>query len=216
MTGTYFFTRLVLVRHAQARATDGTYGPDTPLSPLGLRQAELLSLSFAGKASISAIYCSPFLRAVQTAQPMAGALGIEPIVDGGVAEFQVETAPIAALMSLRADVLLWRPGQRGMDGGESIEEFFVRVNGFCERICGVHRNETVVLVTHAGTIDAVFRWAMCIPPSVPWTFEVEMGNATVSEIEAWPRGRMDGGPPKHAVLHRIGDGRHLGVHESKM
>jgi broad specificity phosphatase PhoE len=33
-------TTLLLVRHGQARAADGSYGPDTPLSELGVSQAE--------------------------------------------------------------------------------------------------------------------------------------------------------------------------------
>lgn len=216
MADRYFFTQILLIRHAQARTLDDTYGPDTPLSALGLRQAELLASAFVGARSISAIYCSPFQRAIQTAEPLAAALKMRPVIDPGIAEFQVETAPIEKLKSSRADVLLWRPDQRGTKDGETIEEFFTRVSAFCVKACDAHRNETIVFLTHAGTIDAIFRWAVAIPPSQPWMFEVESGNASISEIEAWPHGRIDGGPPMHAVLHRIGDGKHLGALESRI
>jgi len=36
-------TTLLLIRHGQARAEDGSYGPDTPLSELGVRQSEALA-----------------------------------------------------------------------------------------------------------------------------------------------------------------------------
>ena len=35
----YWSTTLLLVRHGQARSTDGSYGPETPLSPNPPREA---------------------------------------------------------------------------------------------------------------------------------------------------------------------------------
>ena len=44
--------RLYLVRHGQARADDGSYGHDTPLSPLGRRQAEAVAVGLANASLV--------------------------------------------------------------------------------------------------------------------------------------------------------------------
>lgn len=212
----YHFTRMILIRHAQARSLDGKYGPDTPLSPLGLKQAKSLVSSFVAERPLAAVYCSPYRRAVQTAEALSKALNMKTEVDSRISEFQVSVAALDDLQSKRTDVLLWRPEHRGAVDGESIEEFFRRVYTACDELCDRHPNETIALVTHAGTIDAIFRWAVGITADLPWTFEVEVGNATISEVEVWPHGRTDGGPPRHTVLHQIGNGTHLGPNASSI
>lgn len=216
MSGVYHFTRLLLIRHAQARSADGLYGPDTPLSDLGKGQAKLLGAGLRSEIPISAVYCSPFPRARETAAPLAERLGLAPRVDVRAAELTVEAAPLEVLASGRNDVLLWRPEQRGAKDGETIAEFFSRVGELCGDVCDRHPDQAVAVVSHAGAIDAVYRWALGIPPTSPWTFEVEVPNASVSEIVMWPHGRTDGGPPRHAVLHRLGDVAHLGRYASAL
>ena len=74
-------TRLYLVRHGQsdgnAEGRFGGHGP-TPLSPLGLRQAENTAKLLA-KEGVNAIYSSDLHRALQTAEPLAQLTGI-PII----------------------------------------------------------------------------------------------------------------------------------------
>ncbi|MEJ7847774.1 MAG: histidine phosphatase family protein [Pyrinomonadaceae bacterium] len=71
-------TRLYLIRHGQsagnAEGRFGGHGP-TPLSELGMRQAEVTGEMLA-KERISAIYSSDLHRAVQTAEPLAKLLDI--------------------------------------------------------------------------------------------------------------------------------------------
>ena len=74
-------TRLYLVRHGQsdgnAEGRFGGHGP-TPLSPLGLRQAENTAKLLA-KEGVNAIYSSDLHRALQTAEPLSQLTGI-PII----------------------------------------------------------------------------------------------------------------------------------------
>jgi len=74
-------TRLYLVRHGQsdgnAEGRFGGHGP-TPLSPLGLRQAENTAKILA-KEGVNAIYSSDLHRALQTAEPLSQLTGI-PII----------------------------------------------------------------------------------------------------------------------------------------
>lgn len=71
-------TRLYLIRHGQsagnAEGRFGGHGP-TPLSELGMRQAEVTGEMLA-KERISAIYSSDLHRAVQTAEPLSKLLDI--------------------------------------------------------------------------------------------------------------------------------------------
>lgn len=59
---------------------------DPPLAAAGLEQAEDIARALAG-TGICAIYSSPFLRALQTAAPAAGALGIPARIEPGFGEW---------------------------------------------------------------------------------------------------------------------------------
>src|SRR5687767_11626324 len=71
-------TKLYLIRHGQsagnAEGRFGGHGP-TPLSDLGLRQAEVTAEQLT-KEGISAIYSSDLHRAVQTAEFLSRATGV--------------------------------------------------------------------------------------------------------------------------------------------
>lgn len=72
--------RLYLVRHAEAAPGE----PDElrPLTPEGRRQARHVAERLAGSdPAPAAVICSPLLRARETADPIARALGLEPEAD---------------------------------------------------------------------------------------------------------------------------------------
>ena len=75
-TGRLLGCKIVLIRHGQARSTDGSYGPDTPLSELGRRQADAVGAALATGSHLSAAYTSPLPRALETASIAADRLGI--------------------------------------------------------------------------------------------------------------------------------------------
>jgi phosphohistidine phosphatase len=75
---------LHLLRHAEAEDFEAWQGADKerPLTEKGSRQAERLARHLAGIGyAIDAVVSSPKRRAVQTAQPLATALGLEVAVD---------------------------------------------------------------------------------------------------------------------------------------
>lgn len=59
---------------------------DPPLSALGHEQARACAARLVAREKISAILCSPYLRALQTAQPLAQATGLPLLVDFAAAE----------------------------------------------------------------------------------------------------------------------------------
>src|SRR3954467_13465967 len=79
---------LYLLRHAHAGDSSKWDGPDSerPLSPKGRRQAERLGAFLAERGfAPDAIVTSPKLRARQTAQLVAGAIGIAVALDDRLA-----------------------------------------------------------------------------------------------------------------------------------
>jgi broad specificity phosphatase PhoE len=67
---------VLLVRHAEKNTT--MLGHDVPLSAAGQTRAKEL-VRVAGEAGIDAIYSTPFQRTLDTAAPIAKALGLTPI-----------------------------------------------------------------------------------------------------------------------------------------
>ena len=207
-------TTLVLVRHGQARAESGAYDEDTPLSALGRRQAEAVAAELAAKGGTAALYTSPFRRAAQTARPISERLGLEAVVDERLAEFSLgplETLSPQQILQERPDLLFWRPEHVGVEGGETLRDFSTRVAAFCQEAVRKHGGEQVVVVSHAGTTDAVLRWALGLGPDAPWQMECDVSNASITVLKVWPHGRIQGGAPRHAAIGPIGDAAHLGA-----
>jgi broad specificity phosphatase PhoE len=204
----YPATTLLLIRHAQARAAGSShYGPDTPIGQLGRLQVAALGSKLVAPAPPAAVYTSPLPRAVQTASPVCERLGLEAVQDPRLTEFDLGTQEIEIILE-RPDLLIWHPEHRGADG-ETLREFSARVTAFCDEVVERHPEERVLVVSHAGTIDATLRWALGITLDTPWQHEFEVANASITELEVWPRGRIKGGASRYTVLRRVGDVTHL-------
>ncbi len=189
--------RLYLVRHGQARADDGSYGHDTPLSPLGRQQAQAVATGLAN-ASLAAVYASPMRRARETAEPMARLTGLEVQLDERLAEF--EFAGWDPEEEVQAGDWAWRPEDTGTPGGETLQAFAERVAAACDDLVTPHEGEAIAVVSHSGAGDAILRWAMGIPAASPWFHEFDLPNAAIVELLVWPRGRHPGGPPRYTAI----------------
>jgi probable phosphoglycerate mutase len=159
--------RLVLVRHGQtgwnapSRVVNGTDGgqerfrgrTDLPLDETGQVQAHAVAEQLKGEP-IAAIYASPLLRALQTAQPLAGGLGlkIQPhdgLLDINYGHFQGLTHAKAA--ETYPDLYsLWRtaPGQVHFPSGECLADVQSRLLALLDELAARHSGQTIVLVGH--------------------------------------------------------------------
>ena len=224
MTEQYPKTVLVLIRHGQASGSkSGDYGRMEPLTDLGRRQVLALATDLQRGQPVDALYTSPFSRALETAELLSDKLGLEPVVEPRLAEFEIEGVTIEAVVKRRLDVLRWKPEHRSATG-ETLADFCARVATFCEEIVRLHVGERVVVVCHGGTIGGIIRWSLGIGPNTPWehgfeipnalTTELEHGfeipNASITELEHWPDGRVKVGSPRFTVVLRVGDATHLG------
>jgi probable phosphoglycerate mutase len=209
MNEAYPSTTLLLIRHGQARAGDNSYDQHTPLSDIGRQHAMLVADALA-TYPVAAVYASPLPRAMETAAPLCQQLDLTPIADPRLAEFDLGSKPFE-IVQQRPDLVVWHPDHRGVEHGETLQAFSRRVAVFCEEIAERHLHERVAVFAHSGTIDAALRWAVGLPPDSVWQHEYNLANASVTQVEYWPRGRVAGGSPRYAVLWRIGDVAHLGT-----
>jgi len=153
-------TRVLLVRHGQSQGNAerrfGGHSP-TPLSELGRRQAEATARALASER-VTAVYSSDLLRAVQTAEPLARATGLEinrtasfrersvGLMEGLTFEEAAEAHPEEYAALLRRDF------EHVLSGGESYRQLLDRAAAELDRAVERHRGGTVALFSHTGTI----------------------------------------------------------------
>ena len=189
---------LVLVRHGQQERT----GQDGPLTARGHRQAAALT----GAISLTPadlLVCSSRLRARQTAE-LIGA-GAEVIDD--LDEFRFGPDWTWQHAEVRDDLVAWQPEHHC--GAETMAEFQRRVDRVVEALVARNPSGRIILCVHSGVIDAIVRWAFGHTPDVPWTTEVAVPHASITELQYWPQGRHLRGAPRHTLLIRVGDTRHF-------
>jgi 2,3-bisphosphoglycerate-dependent phosphoglycerate mutase len=149
---------LILVRHGLPVRIDDADGPaDPPLSDDGRAQAVRLA-AWLGRDPIDAVYVSPMRRAVETAAPLADALGVEPVVDEELAEFDRDAHFYVPLEELKAagDERYLQIMRGEVDGEVDPHTFREVVAVAVERIIEAHPGNTVAVVCHGGVINA---WA---------------------------------------------------------
>lgn len=153
-------TRILLVRHGQSQGNAerrfGGHSP-TPLSELGRRQAEATARALASEG-VTAIYSSDLLRAVQTAEPLARATGLEinrasafrersvGLLEGLTFEEAAERYPDEYAALLRRDF------EHVLAGGESYRQLLDRASAELDRAAEHHRGGTIAAFSHTGTI----------------------------------------------------------------
>jgi broad specificity phosphatase PhoE len=150
---------LVLVRHALPVRIDATPDgrpADPQLADLGRAQAQRL-LEALRHDHVAALYSSPAARALETAAPLAEAMGLPLGIEPGIAEFDASDTSYVPVEELRAaNDPRWQALVRGdlLHAGVDPVAFRNRVVAGVEGIISRHPGERVVLFTHSGTINA--------------------------------------------------------------
>jgi probable phosphoglycerate mutase len=201
-------TELVLVRHGESAPAvvgqpfdlvDG-HG-DPALSPEGREQAVKVCARLAGEG-VDAIYVSKLRRTAETAEALAGALGLPMTVDpdlhevflgdweGGLFRQRIaEGDPIAVQMAAeeRWDVI---------PNAEPASDFAARCRRAVERVAAAHPDQRVAVFAHGGIIGQILTQAT---GARPFAF-TGADNASISHLvvigERW-------------VLRRFNDTSHL-------
>lgn len=160
--------RIYIVRHGEtdynkARRMQGWL--DIPLNEIGRSQAEATSVKLAG-THVDALYSSDLRRAHETAQRIARVVKKEIIPSFSLRErdmgifsgwqWEAEHDP--------AKDALWKEFETARDQedldwnkhqGESMRQMTERISTFMQHLHTVHTDQTVVIVTHGGTINRI-------------------------------------------------------------
>ncbi len=146
--------QLLVIRHALPLRSEPGQGSDPDLSEDGIEQAKRLPDALA-RFPIARIVSSPQRRAMQTAQPVADALGMTIEVDERLAEYDYELTHYTPIEEASREDL-----QRLIDGhlpGNVDEDAFIaRVKaGVADIVAGAEHEDTVALFSHGGVINAL-------------------------------------------------------------
>jgi probable phosphoglycerate mutase len=162
-------TQFCLVRHGetdwnvQSRLQGHT---DIDLNKQGALQAEQMAKALKKiNLQFDALYTSDLMRAAKTAKAIEELFGVKSISDEALRERHL--GALQGLTSNDAPNLepeLWsihlsRDLEHDMRGGESIKQFAQRIHGVLEKIRQKHLGKTILLVSHGGALDMMYRLA---------------------------------------------------------
>lgn len=186
-----------LVRHGDTtQAADGIFSGDLdpPLTDHGRAQAELLARA-AASLGLIALYCSPKLRARQTAEPTARRLGLVPDVQEGLREIaygswegrketEIQATEPEAYNAWHGD-----PGMFSPPGGETAFAIAARALPVIRQVRDRHETGHVMLVSHKATV----RILVCALLGIPlqrFRTHVACPVASITSFELGPEGAL--------------------------
>jgi probable phosphoglycerate mutase len=184
---------LYIARHGQTdwnaeRRLQGQ--TDRPLNALGRAQAERLEERLRG-VPLDRVYSSTLSRSRETAEIARGTAELESL--GGLCE---QALGKFEGLNLNADSLGVAEFERrsgdpadDLDGGESEQAFFARVEKAAERIVAAHRSGAVLVVGHGGTNRMLLRALLDLTRAQ--ADSIRQGNDEVYKLEIMP-----GRPPQ--------------------
>ncbi len=150
-----------------------------PLSEEGRNQAAKLARWLGGE-TIHAVYSSPMRRAVETAAPLAAALGVDVRLEPGIVELDYDSSTYIPLEELKAtDPDRWRAHITDYFGTD-LEAFGSTVERSIEGIIAAHSSQNVAIFCHGGVINA---WASKVL-GLPVSLFLDSGYASISRFLA--------------------------------
>jgi probable phosphoglycerate mutase len=164
---------------------------DIPLAPSGVEQAKQLAARLAREAqagtTLDAVYSSDLLRAQQTAEPAATALGLPLRLEPGLREraFGIFQGHDSAEIEARFPdaYAVWQTRDPGFapEGGESSRAFYHRVLHTVESIVAAHPNGRIACVAHGGVLDCVYRFVNRLALNAPRNYALL--NTSINTVE---------------------------------
>ncbi|MCC6532842.1 MAG: histidine phosphatase family protein [Burkholderiales bacterium] len=187
-------TRICLVRHgetawnAEGRVQGQT---DIPLSAVGLKQAHAAAAALA-RHDFTAAYSSDLMRVRQTAEPCVRRLALPLELDADLRERHYGIFERLLYTEVRsrfpAQYARFREKDPDYDfeTGESLRAFYDRSLQALSRIAQRHGGEQVLVFTHGGVLDMVYRHAHALGFAAQRDFGIP--NCGVNWIEVGAAG----------------------------
>ena len=181
-------TRLVAIRHGQTawNAEWRLQGQtDIALDALGRQQAARLADALRHEG-LAAVVSSDLGRALETAQALAGPLGLPVVIDAGLRErsFGILEGCTRTDIDARWPDLARRWFAREPDfapeGGETLIDLRRRCLAAVQRQVQAHAGQAIALVSHGGVLDCLYRAATGLALQVPRSWP--MRNAAINRL----------------------------------
>lgn len=197
---------MLLIRHGETdwnRELRFQGQVDVPLNATGHEQALRLGMRLASEA-VHRLYSSDLVRTVQTASPAAERLALPGMADRALREQAFGVIDGMSVPDIQRDHPdIWA---RWLDfdpdyappGGETQREFHDRVMGAMARLAHAHGGERLVIVTHGGVLDILYRVATGLALGGPR--QCDIPNAGINRL------RTDG---RHVDIVSWGEVQHL-------
>ena len=163
-------THIYLIRHAQQFSAHNDQGllladHEDGLTEKGHAQARRMAERMANEIQPDVLYCSPLLRARQTARHVNDATGLPLNIDPSLAELHLSCpSDVPASVEFDGWVRARRyPYTPAFPGGEALADLQRRGAQAFEQIAQTHWNKSIVIITHGGLIEMVFYYLLGIP-----------------------------------------------------
>ncbi len=203
-------TELILIRHGETdwnRELRFQGHIDVPLNDMGHEQARRLGLRLAAE-TVQHLVSSDLMRAQQTAAPAARQLGLDVVTSAALREQH-----FGLVEGLRAEEIqrlhprAWEQWlefreDHAMPEGETARAFHARIVGALGSIASAHAGQRVLVVTHGGVLDMVWRTAKALSLSGPRQSDIP--NAGFNRIRI-----ADAAVPSAIEILDWADTRHL-------
>jgi probable phosphomutase (TIGR03848 family) len=181
---------LLLIRHGQndyvKKGRMAGRQPGVHLNERGQTEAAELAQALA-EAPIKAVYSSPLERAVETAEPIAQAKGLEVQLRPGLLEADIGKWQNKSIKSLRRQKV-WQivqsaPSRMRFPEGESFLETQMRLVEEIEAICTNHKpDDLIALVFHSDPIKLVVTYYLGLPLDNFQRLAVDTGSVTILHL----------------------------------
>lgn len=149
--------QLLLIRHALPHRSEPGQGSDPDLSAEGVEQAARLPDALA-RFPITRLISSPQRRAIQTAQPVADALGLPVEIDARLAEYDRDLAHYIPIEQIAAEFPeeLARLASGHLPSSVDEGAFLARINeAVQDAVAAGNHEDTVAVFSHGGVINGL-------------------------------------------------------------
>ena len=176
-------TKVFLVRHAHA---DFRPDEERPLSVGGAADAQRVA-ELLGSDPITAIYSSPSRRALQTIQPLAELLRLEPQIVADLRERELSTASVDDFH--RKVEASWRAPDAAARGDEANSAAQGRALAVVGKVLEAWEGGSVVISTHGNLLslilhglDASFGYDFWRSLTFPDVYELSFSGRSLSSV----------------------------------
>ncbi len=180
-----------LIRHATNDLVGKTmpgWIPGVHLNTEGREQARRLAQKLSGRG-ISRVYSSPLERAMETAEPLALALGVAVERRDALIELKIGEWAGKSFAEIEQDPR-WRRFNEHRSatrppGGELMLETQQRM--VAELLClrDQHAGEAIAVVSHADPIRAVLTYFLGMPLDLFYRIDISPASVSIIKLEEW-------------------------------